>query len=191
MHISAMAKGRHDVFATEILDHSCCPVAVVKIRGAPAPAFCGTAQRAQSRRADLGARRRNGRWFQIADGRVRSGRPACQARHHARFKNAALGAKLLTPPINWLEQINAQKDFKLGVDGPEDLTNWFAQTMMMIQTVRWKIRHRHAGRHDALLQHDQWRPGLRLCQGRQDRPHHAHRFRRRPIRSPGRSRRAA
>ena len=29
------------------------------------------------------------------------------------FKNAALGAELLTPPINWLDQINAQKDFKL------------------------------------------------------------------------------
>ena len=60
-----------------------------------------------------------GRWFQISDGRVRSG-----AGRHARpditlsFKDAALGAKLLMPPINWLEQINAQKDFKLGVDGP-------------------------------------------------------------------------
>ena len=34
------------------------------------------------------------------------------------FKNAALGAGLLTPPINWLDQINAQKDFVLTVDGP-------------------------------------------------------------------------
>ena len=39
------------------------------------------------------------------------------------------------PPINWLDQVNAQKDFKLGVEGPEDLTNWFAQTLMMMQTV--------------------------------------------------------
>ena len=81
-----------------------------------------------------------GRWFQIADGRVRSG-----AGKHANpdislyFKDAALGATLLTPPINWLQQINAQKDFRLGVDGPEDLTNWFAQTLMMIQSVRWKM----------------------------------------------------
>ncbi|HXQ51392.1 MAG TPA: molybdopterin-dependent oxidoreductase [Stellaceae bacterium] len=81
-----------------------------------------------------------GRWFQIADGRVRS-----RAGRHAKpditltFKDAALGAKLLTPPINWLDQINAQKDFRLGVDGSEDLTNWFAQTLMMIQSVRWKI----------------------------------------------------
>ena len=55
------------------------------------------------------------------------------------FKNAATGASLLTPPVNWLNQINAQKDFVLTVDGPEDLTNWFAQTVMMSQTVGLKI----------------------------------------------------
>ena len=55
------------------------------------------------------------------------------------FKNAAIGASLLTPPINWLNQINAQKDFTLGVDGPEDLTNWFAQTLMVMQTAHWKF----------------------------------------------------
>ncbi len=81
-----------------------------------------------------------GRWFQFADGRVRSG----SGRHQKPditlfFKNASIAAKLLMPPINWLDQINAQKDFKLGVDGPEDLTNWFAQTIMMIQSARWKI----------------------------------------------------
>ncbi|HUZ74699.1 MAG TPA: molybdopterin-dependent oxidoreductase [Stellaceae bacterium] len=84
-----------------------------------------------------------GRWYEFADGRVRS-----RAGRHARpditlaFKNAPLGAKLLTPPINWLDQINAQKDFKLTVDGPEDLTNWFAQTVMMIQTVGLKFGER-------------------------------------------------
>ena len=81
-----------------------------------------------------------GRWFQIADGRVRSG----SGRHPQpditlSFKDAALGATLLMPPINWLEQVNAQKDFKLGVDGPEDLTNWFAQTLMAMQSARWKM----------------------------------------------------
>ena len=55
------------------------------------------------------------------------------------FKNAAIGASLLTPPINWLNQINAQKDFTLDVDGPEDLTNWFAQTLMMMQTAHWRF----------------------------------------------------
>ena len=55
------------------------------------------------------------------------------------FKNATIGASLLTPPINWLDQVNAQKDFTLAIDGPEDLTNWFAQTLMMMQTAGWKF----------------------------------------------------
>src|SRR4029079_10702551 len=80
-----------------------------------------------------------GRWFEFQDGRIRSGRglhakPDCKLM----FKNAAVGAELLAPPINWLKQINAQKDFVLGVEGPEDLTNWFAQTIMMSQSAGLK-----------------------------------------------------
>src|SRR5215468_9056788 len=81
-----------------------------------------------------------GRWFEVRDGKVRSG-----AGFHARpditlaFKNANLGASLLTPPINWLDQINAQKDFNLTVDGPEDLTNWWAQIMMATLTAGWRF----------------------------------------------------
>lgn len=80
------------------------------------------------------------RWYEISNGKIRSGRGL-----HRRpdvtmaFKTAGLGAELLTPPINWLNQINALKDFNLGIDGPEDLSNWFAQTVMMIQSVRWKF----------------------------------------------------
>src|SRR4051812_20895352 len=81
-----------------------------------------------------------GRWFEFRDGRIRSGaglhkKPDCKLM----FKNAEVGARLLTPPINWLNQINAQKDFVLGVDGSEDHTNWFAQTVMMMQTAGWKF----------------------------------------------------
>ena len=81
-----------------------------------------------------------GRWIEFCDGKIKSG-----AGLHPKpdvtlfFKNAATGASLLTPPINWLDQINAQKDFTLSVDGPEDLTNWFAQTLMMSQTAGWKF----------------------------------------------------
>ena len=80
------------------------------------------------------------RWIEIRDGNIISG-----AGMHAKpdvtlsFKNAALGVSLLTPPINWLNQINAQKDFTLGVDGPDDLSNWFAQTLMKMQTAHWKF----------------------------------------------------
>ncbi|HLF12108.1 MAG TPA: molybdopterin-dependent oxidoreductase, partial [Gammaproteobacteria bacterium] len=81
-----------------------------------------------------------GRWIELRDGNISS-----RAKLHRQpdltlaFKNAATGASLLTPPIDWLNQINAQKDFTLGVDGPEDLTNWFAQTLMMMQTAGWKF----------------------------------------------------
>lgn len=81
-----------------------------------------------------------GRWIAILDGRIRSG-----AGQHLKpditllFKNTAIGASLLTPPINWLHQINAQKDFTLSVDGPEDLTNWFAQILMGMQTAHWQF----------------------------------------------------
>src|SRR4051812_41255275 len=81
-----------------------------------------------------------GRWYQFKDGHVTS-RAGLHARPDVKlmFKNAATGASLLTPPVNWLDQINAQKDFVLTVDGPEDLTNWFAQTVMMGQSVGLKI----------------------------------------------------
>src|SRR6516165_2097997 len=86
-----------------------------------------------------------GRWFAIRDGRVTSGAGArADADVTLAFKNAALGVSLLMPPINWLDQINAQKDFKLTVDGPEDLTNWFAQTIMMSQSAGLSIGTRLA-----------------------------------------------
>ena len=55
------------------------------------------------------------------------------------FKNAKIAASLLMPPIDWLDQINAQKDFVLTVEGPERLTNWFAQTLMMSQSAGLKF----------------------------------------------------
>ncbi|MEA2904443.1 MAG: hypothetical protein QOI12_1830, partial [Alphaproteobacteria bacterium] len=81
-----------------------------------------------------------GRWFEFKDGAIRSGaglhpKPDCRLM----FKNAAIGSGLLTPPINWLNQINAQKDFVLSVEGSEDLTNWFAQTLMLSQSAGLKI----------------------------------------------------
>ena len=76
-----------------------------------------------------------GRWYALRDGQVSTGRGLrADADVTIACKNAALGANLLMPPIDWLDQINAQKDFKLTVDGAEDLTNWFAQTVMAAQS---------------------------------------------------------
>src|SRR5882724_2141863 len=86
-----------------------------------------------------------GRWYAIRDGKVTSGSGLrADADVTLAFKTAALGAGLLMPPINWLDQINAQKDFKLTVEGPEDLCNWFAQTIMMSQSVGLQIGTRLA-----------------------------------------------
>src|SRR5262249_21105212 len=85
------------------------------------------------------------RWYAIKDGQVTSGAGLrADADVTLASKNAGLGADLLMPPINWLDQINAQKDFKLTVDGPEDLTNWFAQTIMLSQSAGYKIGTRQA-----------------------------------------------
>src|SRR5580698_1803823 len=76
-----------------------------------------------------------GRWIEFKDGTITS-RAGLHDKPDVKlmFKNAGSGVALLTPPIDWLRQINAQKDFVLAVDGPEHLTNWFAQTLMMSQS---------------------------------------------------------
>ena len=79
-----------------------------------------------------------GRYYVFRDGRVSS-----KAGIHPEpdicmsFKTAALGAELLMPPVNWLDQINALKDFKLKMEGDDGLANWFAQTTMMTQSIGW------------------------------------------------------
>jgi hypothetical protein len=118
---------------------------ILKIAGRRHPAFRSRLKE-QNLIAQIKSRDEEiGRWFRFADGKVTSRRGI-----HAKpdvtiaFKTAALAVELLTPPINWLDQINAQKDFKLTVEGPDDLTNWFAQTIMMAQTVGWKFGTRLA-----------------------------------------------
>ncbi len=121
-----------------------------------------------------------GRWFAAspAGGCARAPGVMPSPTSRSAFKNAALGAKLLTPPINWLDQINAQKDFKLTVDGPEDLTNWFAQTMMMIQTVRWKIGMTLADGTMRTCNMTNGGPVFVYVKDGKIAAHHAHRFRR-------------
>src|SRR6185312_7651110 len=61
-----------------------------------------------------------GRWFKFQNGKVSSGSGVLKnADVTVGFKNASLGAELLTPPINWLDQINAQKEFLLTVEGDD------------------------------------------------------------------------
>ena len=81
-----------------------------------------------------------GRYFEFRDGSVRS-----HGGIHANpdvclsFTSAELAADLLTPPIDYLEQINAQKEFQLKMEGPDELTYWFAQTIIRAQTAGWQF----------------------------------------------------
>ena len=55
------------------------------------------------------------------------------------FVNADVAARLLTPPMDWLEYIESLKTFKVKMDGPDELTYWFAQTLMKIYSGGWKF----------------------------------------------------
>ena len=79
-----------------------------------------------------------GRYFTFAGGKLRS-----KSGLHPKpdvtmsFETAALGARLMTPPIDWSEQIAAQKNFRLTLDGPDDLACWFAQTIVAASRFWW------------------------------------------------------
>ncbi|MFZ9668077.1 MAG: molybdopterin-dependent oxidoreductase, partial [Steroidobacteraceae bacterium] len=80
-----------------------------------------------------------GRWISLQGGKVRSG-----AGLHAapdltiHFKNREIAENFLTPPFDMLERIDAAKNFKIGLDGPDDLAVWFMQTLTRLETVTWK-----------------------------------------------------
>ena len=80
-----------------------------------------------------------GRWFNFGINGYKSGTGLNKnAEVIMTFKTADVAVKLLMPPINQLEQINALKDFQITLEGPEDEANWFTQTVMQTQTVGWK-----------------------------------------------------
>ncbi len=80
-----------------------------------------------------------GRWIALQGGKVRSG-----AGLHAspdltlHFKNREIAENFLTPPFDMLERIDAAKNFKIGLEGPDDLAVWFMQTLTRLETITWK-----------------------------------------------------
>ena len=78
---------------------------------------------------------RVGRYFTFRDGRLISKRGI-----HPRpdmtisYYDAALGARLMTPWRSQLEQVSAMKNFKLWIEGPDELTSWFLETLSMMLT---------------------------------------------------------
>ena len=120
-----------------------------------------------------------GRWFEFKDGNIRSGAglhpaPDCKLM----FKNATIGAE----PADAADQLAAADQRP---EGFRALRRRAGRPDQLVRADRDdepvgrpQVRHPHGGRLHALLQHDQWRAGLHLRQGRQDHPHDADRPRR-------------
>jgi molybdopterin guanine dinucleotide-containing S/N-oxide reductase-like protein len=51
------------------------------------------------------------------------------------YRDAALGARLMPPWRNQLEQISAMKGFQINIMGPDDLTSWFLETLYQMLSV--------------------------------------------------------
>ncbi len=80
-----------------------------------------------------------GRWVKLENGRISSGkglRASPDLTIH--FKNKAIAESFLTPPFDLLERVDAAKNFKIGLDGPDDLAVWFMATLARLETVTWK-----------------------------------------------------
>ena len=81
-----------------------------------------------------------GRTYVFAGGHVASSAEIDQKADFALvFKTAEIGARLLMPPIDQLEQIEAMKNFLFHPEGPDKDAVWFAQTVMAALGSGWKI----------------------------------------------------
>ncbi|MFQ6121450.1 MAG: molybdopterin-dependent oxidoreductase [Dehalococcoidales bacterium] len=80
-----------------------------------------------------------GRYFTFSDGKIISRRgihsspDVCMT-----FTSARLGVEFLMPPKDQLSMINAMKNFQLGLEGPDELTYWFMETLSQALTVGTK-----------------------------------------------------
>ena len=55
------------------------------------------------------------------------------------YKNEEIAVDLMTPPVNWLDMVSSMKDFKVGMDGDQELSFWFFQTLNMTQTMGYEF----------------------------------------------------
>ena len=80
-----------------------------------------------------------GRWIKLENGKITT-RKGIHERPDltVNFKNRAIAENFLTPPFDQLERIDAAKNFKIGLDGPDDLAVWFMATLARMETVTWK-----------------------------------------------------
>jgi trimethylamine-N-oxide reductase (cytochrome c) len=81
-----------------------------------------------------------GRWYDFRDGRISSRAGIAPAADVTLlFKDAATGLKLLAPPIRHINFINAIKNFKIDIEGEDDLTRWFTELTSAMVTSHWSF----------------------------------------------------
>lgn len=80
-----------------------------------------------------------GRYFTFKGGNIRS-KSGIHPNPDASmiFYDAELAVRLMSPNRDQLEQVNAMKNFQLGMEGPDELTQWFVQLIGAIFTVGTK-----------------------------------------------------
>ena len=80
-----------------------------------------------------------GRWIQFENGKITS-----KSGIHTKpdlsifFQTRAIAEEFLVPPFDQLVRIDAAKNFKVGMQGPDELVVWFAATLTFMTTVGWK-----------------------------------------------------
>ena len=79
-----------------------------------------------------------GRWIQLKNGKI-SSRAGIHANPDFRlfFKNEKIAANFLTPPFDQLERIDAAKNFKLTMQGPDALVDWFMALVASMESYTW------------------------------------------------------
>ncbi|MCB1624846.1 MAG: molybdopterin-dependent oxidoreductase [Pseudomonadales bacterium] len=80
-----------------------------------------------------------GRWIKLENGDISSSKGIHdQPDIIIGFKNKAIAEEFLTPPFDQLMRIDAAKNFKVTLEGKDELAVWFMATLTRMQTIRWK-----------------------------------------------------
>ncbi len=80
-----------------------------------------------------------GRWVRLENGKIRSRKGLCENPDLTIiFKNRAIAEEFLTPPVDQLVRIDAAKNFKILLEGPDELAVWFMATLNQMLSVGWK-----------------------------------------------------
>jgi hypothetical protein len=80
-----------------------------------------------------------GRWLKFENGKIKSKKGICENPDLSIiFHNKAVAEEFLTPPFDHLVRIDAAKNFKVVLEGSDELAVWFMSTIGSMLSVGWK-----------------------------------------------------